>query len=154
MVKVMVTGVDSSETALRAAQKAAELAEGFGAELHVVTAYAANDAYSLETEGGSDGSSPAASSTTSDGLASNARSSADAVAAELRAAHPELTVVASAGVGSPAEVLVGKAEALDADLIVVGNKRVQGLARILGSVARKVTAEASCNVYIVNTVHR
>src|SRR5690606_28369663 len=40
----------------------------------------------------------------------------------------------------------------DASLIVVGNKRVQGVAgRVLGSIARDVAAHASCDVYIAHT---
>ena len=42
----------------------------------------------------------------------------------------------------------------DADVIVVGNKRVQGVSRILGSIARYVAAHAPCDVYIAHTHQR
>ena len=60
----------------------------------------------------------------------------------------------SAAAGSPADVLLAKATELGADVIVVGNKRVQGVSRILGSVARKVAAEATCDLYIAHTTQR
>ena len=37
-------------------------------------------------------------------------------------------------------------------MIVVGNKRVQGLARVLGSVASAVAQHAPCDVYIAKTI--
>ena len=39
-------------------------------------------------------------------------------------------------------------------MIVVGNKRVQGFTRFLGSVARTIASEAHCDLYIVNTHQR
>jgi nucleotide-binding universal stress UspA family protein len=41
---------------------------------------------------------------------------------------------------------------IGADLIVVGNRRVQGIGRLLGSVATDVAQHAPCDVYIVKTV--
>lgn len=89
-----------------------------------------------------------------DGLGDAAQQVAESVAAVLRDSHPGLTIESSAGRGSPAEVIVRTAENVDADLIVVGNKRVQGISRILGSVARKVASEATCDIHIVNTTGR
>ena len=40
---------------------------------------------------------------------------------------------------------------VDADMIVVGNKRVQGAARILGSIASEVARKAQCDLHIVYT---
>ena len=42
MTKKILTGVDNSETALRAAEKAAALAAALGAELHVLSSYTVN----------------------------------------------------------------------------------------------------------------
>ena len=44
------------------------------------------------------------------------------------------------------------AKEIGADLIVVGNRRVQGIGRVLGSVATDVAHHAPCDVYIVKTV--
>ena len=53
------------------------------------------------------------------------------------------------------EALVSESERLDATMIVVGNKRVQGIAgRVLGSIARDVAAHASCDVYVAHTHER
>lgn len=42
MAAIVLTGVDNSETALEAAEKAASLAVALGAELHVVSAFNVN----------------------------------------------------------------------------------------------------------------
>ncbi len=55
-------------------------------------------------------------------------------------------------VGKPADALVHVAKEIGADLIVVGNRRVQGISRLLGSVATDVAHHAPCDVYIVKTV--
>ncbi|WP_420099537.1 universal stress protein [Corynebacterium sp.] len=152
----IVTGVDSSQTALNAAEKAAELAEGLGAELHIFSAYSLSTADTLQSFKTKDLgiSTSVAYQNLTDGQTRAASQIADAVAAVLQEAHPDLTIVASAEEGTPAEVLVQQARRLNADTIVVGNKHVQGISRILGSVARKVAAEATCDLYIVNTTHR
>ena len=36
-------------------------------------------------------------------------------------------------------------------LIVVGNRRMRGIGRVLGSVANSVAHNATCDVYIANT---
>ena len=51
----------------------------------------------------------------------------------------------------PANALCEEATRLDASIIVVGNKRVQGAARVLGSIAGDVAKRAPCNVYNVHT---
>ncbi|MEY8567162.1 universal stress protein [Corynebacterium sp.] len=156
MTKTIVTGVDSSQTALAAAQKAAELADGIGAELHVLSAYSISASVSLQAAKSTNmgpGASAAYQKLT-DGYAHAAQEVADSVAAVLRETHPSLTVHASAVEGTPADVLLLVAKKVDADTIVVGNKHVQGISRILGSIARKVAAEAPCDLYIVNTTQQ
>ena len=54
--------------------------------------------------------------------------------------------------GSPAKALVSEAERREADLIVVGNVRMQGVGRVLGSVGADVLRQAPCDVLIVKTV--
>jgi len=41
---------------------------------------------------------------------------------------------------------------VDADLIVVGNRRVQGIERLLGSVAIELLRHAPCSVHVAHTV--
>lgn len=139
MSKVIVVGVDGSEPAAAAAQVAARLAADTGATLHVVCAYERSEDFVLEQG--------------SDAWRISAASTAEGVAAEsavlLSGVAPGAT--SAAALGKPAAVLVSEAERLDAQLIVVGNKRVQGLARVLGSIAGAVAKDAPCDVYIAHT---
>jgi nucleotide-binding universal stress UspA family protein len=51
----------------------------------------------------------------------------------------------------PADALLSVASDVDAKLIVVGNRGMQGARRVLGSVPNKVAHHADCNVLIVAT---
>ncbi|SKB06511.1 universal stress protein [Aeromicrobium choanae] len=144
MAKIVLTGVDNTEPAAAAARKAAELAAGMGARLHVLSAYGSFEAERIDV-----GSEELliTSEQAAQGVASD-------VFAGIRREFPELEVTYGAAEGNPADALVRAAEELDVDVIVVGNKRVQGLARILGSIARDVAAHAPCDVYIAHTHQR
>lgn len=152
-MRIIITGVDSSQTALTAAEKAAELAASFDAELYVFSAYSINSAVAMQTAK----SASMATKTSeayqrlADGQAMAAQQAAETVATILRNQWPKLQVKPIAVEGQPAEVLVQQANKLNADAIVVGNKKAQGLSRILGSISRNVAAEAKCDLYIVNT---
>ena len=144
MTKRIVCGVDNSPTAAAAARRAAELAVALGADLHLVSAYG-----KIESELVEIGSEKL--------LLSNEMEAdriAGAVAVELRQEFPGLDVTPSSSEGRAGEALVKTAEHLGADLIVVGNKRVQGIARVLGSIARDVAQHAPCDVFVVHTVAR
>ncbi|WP_314038238.1 universal stress protein [Dietzia sp. CH92] len=142
MIKQIVVGVDSSDTAFAAAHRAAELASALGAELTVMTAFG-----KFERETVTLGGETFVLSTEDD-----ARSVAGSVVNRLRAEFPSARMKADAEEGKPGEALVRLADFLRADLIIVGNKRAQGLTRVLGSVARDVTAHANCDVYVAHTV--
>lgn len=154
-MKKILVGVDTSETALRAARRAAELTGAFDAELHVVSAFSASTMESIRTLQSSqhDNVRFQALEKLMQRYRENAAQIAATAAEALLLDAPELQVVSRAVEGSPAAVLLREAEEIDADLIVVGNKRVQGITRVLGSIARTVSAEASCDLLIVNT-HR
>jgi nucleotide-binding universal stress UspA family protein len=52
----------------------------------------------------------------------------------------------------PADALLDVAEAIDADLVVVGNRGMSGAKRfLLGSVPNKVSHHAHCTVLIIRT---
>ena len=139
MAETIVVGVDGSGTARKAAEVARDLAGALGARLHVVSAF---DTDRTEVFGsGSD------RWIVSD--AGEAEKVAREVAADL--AGGELKITYSAARGKPAEALVREADRLEARMIVVGNRRMQGLGRVLGSVANSVAHSASCDVYIANT---
>jgi len=140
MANIIVVGVDDGEPALRAARRAAELAAQSGATLHVLTAV---DQGRVEDFPDRPGSSQLTSGEIAESIAAD-------VAREVGAAVDRVT----SGVlqGRPSDALVEEATRLDARLIVVGNRRVQGIGRLLGSVATGVAAHAPCDVYIVKTV--
>jgi nucleotide-binding universal stress UspA family protein len=138
-MSVIIVGVDGSKSATEAASTAARLADATGAELLVLSAF---PAFTTER---TDAASDAATSR------DTAEQMAYTVAERLRPAHPGLAINADAEPGRPAEALVHAAEAADAALIVIGNRRVQGASRILGSVAVDVVRKAPCDVYIAHT---
>lgn len=144
MTKTIVTGVDDSATALRGAQKAAELAVALDAELHLICAYG-----KLESEVFTSGYDEFHYSSDTEAL-----KTARAVARKVQAQVPDVKIVPEAAAGNPAVALVRSAEDLQADMIVVGNKRVQGFTRVLGSIARDVIAHAPCDVYVAYTHER
>ncbi|GAA3269367.1 universal stress protein [Paenarthrobacter aurescens] len=139
MTGVVIVGVDGSETAMRAAQAAQQLAIGLGASLRVVSAFDSNRTEVVEIG-------------TDKWIVSDA-AEAEAVARAVaeRLADDRLEVTYSAARGKPGEALVKEAEVQEARLIVVGNRRMQGLGRVLGSVANTVAHTAPCDVYIAKT---
>lgn len=139
MTGVVIVGVDGSETAMRAAQAARQLAIGLGASLRVVSAFDSNRTEVVEIG-------------TDKWIVSDA-AEAEAVARAVaeRLADDRLEITYSAARGKPGEALVKEAEVQDARLIVVGNRRMQGLGRVLGSVANTVAHTAPCDVYIAKT---
>ena len=140
MANVILVGVDGSDSSRHAARRAADLAVRLGAELHVLTAA---DRATVEEFPDRPGASQMTSGELAEAIAAE-------VAEELRADIP--SVVSAPLQGKPAVALVDEAVRLEASLIVVGNRRVQGVGRLLGSVAASVAAHAPCDVYIVKTV--
>lgn len=139
MTEVIVVGVDGNERAERAAEAAARLASATGAALHVVCAYVRDQA--AEVRVGDEKLS-----------ASISEESADIAARAAEKLRIAVKAVTSAAVqGRPADALLEEAERLDAAVIVVGNRRMKGIARVLGSVPAAVAHHAACDVYIVNT---
>ncbi len=133
----IIVGVDRSETARRAVEAASDLAEAYGVNLHVVMCV--------------DRSKPVDISVGSEQFRVDALSEAgqflDDVVRRLSCASTTRAV----GVGDPAKMMCEEAERLDARTIVVGNRRVQGVGRVLGSVASNVTKWAPCDVLVANT---
>lgn len=139
-MKTYVIGTDGSETAAVAAKRAGELAVAAGAAMHVVCAFGKGGGGSLSV--GSD-------TYVVSGLTS-AEQIAEQQAATFRAQGLHATF--SALEEKPAAALIAEAERLGAELIIVGNRRMQGASRLLGSVANDVAHNAPCDVLIVKTV--
>jgi len=73
-------------------------------------------------------------------------------AAETAGHAGDTRIETHARFGSPAEVLCDMAAHLQADLLVVGNRGMQGGRRFLGSVPNTVSHHAPCSVLIVDTL--
>ena len=138
----VIVGVDGSDTAAKAAHRAAELASSLDADLVVVSAFQTTETVTIGTG--------------SDSISLPAADLAEKIAAQAIASFadrlPELHATPRGVYGRPSKALVVVAEELEATLIVIGNKRVQGPSRVLGSIAADVARHAPCDVYIVNTI--
>lgn len=141
MAGTVLVGIDGSETAQKAARRAASIAQGIGAGLSVVTAHVTgntevvrigNDTWVMDD-------------------AEQALKLAEHSAARLRQDYPGLDITPVAAKGKPQDALVDEAERSGAQMIVVGNVGMKGLGRVLGSVASSVAHNAPCDVLIVKT---
>lgn len=136
MNRPIVVGVDQSETSRRAVLRAAEIASAFSAPLHLVMAASRGRSDGMATETGR----------SIDWLA-GAEQFLDALAGELTVSIVTHAIVE----GDPAVAMCDEAERVDAQMIVVGNRRVQGIARVLGAIATDVARRAPCDVLISDT---
>ncbi len=141
--KVIVVGLDRSERGLVALRAALDLAQATGATLHAVhVVHPAVEAGSVTS---------AAWQAVIDEQrreieASRAQLLTDA---DLQGVQVEFH---TSGTGDIPEAIVGTADLVGADLVVVGNKGMSGKARfVLGSVPNKVAHRCHCSVLIVNT---
>lgn len=134
----IVVGYTATETAQEAARHAFSLAEALGATLHLVSAVEAVDTEVVQV--GSDRYEV----DTAQGVRSEAQRFVDAL-------RSPVTVEISVHEGEPAKAILSEAERVNADIIVVGNVRMQGIGRVLGSVGSAIVHHAPCDVYIVKT---
>lgn len=134
----IIVGVDHSETAHLAAVRAAELAKALDQPLHLVMAV--KPGKSLSAQVGADHFF--------DDWVTNASRFLHTMKAEL---DVDNTTTALGGT-DPAKSLCDEATRIGASMIVVGNKRVQGAKRVLGSIATAVTRHAPCDVLVAFTV--
>ena len=135
----IIVGVDGSETAARAAEAAAEMANSYNRPLHIVMSMTRTT--TQEVQGGG-------SETWHVDSVGVAEDLLKALAGKLKVTTPVTHAVV---MKDPATALCEEATRLEATAIVVGNKRVQGAARVLGSIAGDVAKHAPCNVLIVHT---
>lgn len=143
MGEAIVVGTDGSETAKQAVNEAIRLAKAFGGELHVVSAY-------KPLRGAHVAGAPAGAAKVWQPLPD---SRVEAILQEAAAAVRlrDVPVKTHLSEDEPADALLSVASDVDANLIVVGNRGMQGARRVLGSVPNKVAHHASCNVLIVAT---
>jgi nucleotide-binding universal stress UspA family protein len=144
MYRSIVVGTDGSQTARMAVERAAELAQASGAELHLVSAYRSPTVMVTAPE--------VAVVVDQEEWRIAAQSDVERQLASVQAAlGPTLTVATHALPHDPAKAICETAHAVEADLIVVGNKGMKGMRRILGSVPSSVVHHAPCDVLIVQT---
>ena len=139
MFETVVVGADGSDTAAEAVRVAIELVKLSNGNLHIVTAYRPQQ---LRSEAGGEFSESLtagdlAESVLAD-LASRARTSGVAVDTHLKN-------------GAAADVICEVAAQVKADVVVVGNKGMTGVRRVLGSVPNSVAHQAPCAVLIAFT---
>ena len=137
MFETVVVGADASDTAAEAVRQAIELVKLTGGRLHIVSAYKPQQ---FSTAGGEEhgiASGDLAESVLAD-HASRAR--AGGIAAQTHARS-----------GDAAEEICAVASEVKADLIIVGNKGMIGMRRVLGSVPNSVAHHAPCSVLIACT---
>ncbi len=144
MYRTIVVGTDCSSTADRAVQKAAELARLTGAKLYLVSAYSESVAVLAAAAGGS--SLPGGDWAE---FVHDQTARVDAMADLLRIQG--IDVESRVEHGTAAATLVSVAEAVRADLLVVGDRGLKGLRGVVGSVPNKVTHRARIDVLVVHT---
>jgi len=146
--RTVVVGTDGSESSLLAVSRAGALAGGCGAQLVIACAYLPTEIDDRELQRTRDvlgeeayqvvGSAPAEETVRT--------------AAERAAAAGAREVRTVAVVGSPVEALLDVVRREDADLLVVGNRGLNGIkGRLLGSVPADATRRSAVDVLIVHT---
>lgn len=141
-MKRIVVGTDCTDRSMTAVRKAANLAIATGATLHLVSVVrplAPTDPMVAGYDSFSAGKSALDSA------------QADIVAAADNLRREGISVETHSATGQPADLLCSVADTVDADLIVVGNRRMKGAGRVLGSVPSKVSHKANCDVMIACT---
>jgi nucleotide-binding universal stress UspA family protein len=142
MYSRIVVGTDGTDRSLIAVDHAARLAAAFAAELHVVAAASPGEAVATQP---------------SDVPALMARLSAVSAKTAARIGHDAskrhgVRVIEHPKIGEPATVLMAVADAIHADLIVVGNKSMIGrIRKFTGSVPSRLAHQSRCPILIVYT---
>ncbi|WP_420451347.1 universal stress protein [Ilumatobacter sp.] len=134
----IVVGVDESATARRAAVRAVEIARALDEPLHLVMSV--KDSSSQVVRRGGD-------EFVID-RTEQAERTIDSIKSDIGAPDARSTV----GGTDPADSLCEEAERVGASMIVVGNRRVQGVSRVLGAIASDVLRQAPCDVLVAHTV--
>jgi nucleotide-binding universal stress UspA family protein len=139
MFDVILVGADDSPTARRAVEAACEICAMSEGTLHIVTAFD-----QLTVVGGGDTHEFKNVINEEDGRALLQTLS-------FIAKKHDVEPVLHSAKGDAADILIAKADEVGADLIVVGNRGMKGVRRVLGSVPNSVAHGAACSVLIVDT---
>jgi nucleotide-binding universal stress UspA family protein len=141
----ILVGADSSPTAARAVRAAAELARSLGAQLNVLMVVPDPR---LALAGGAPWGAPVPTELlTPEELPTSLPEHLQAILDEVGC-----PVTFYAAHGEPAGAIVQVADEIEADLIVVGNRNMRGMRRILGSVPNSVAHNAKCSVMVFDSL--
>lgn len=141
----IVVGTDGSDRAALAVRHAISLAKMTGAELHVV------HTIGLVHSAGVTGMIDAVQVQQ---MADDATEEANRIRDEAKVAAEQEGVSATmhSSTGDPALAILDTAKAVNADLVVVGNRGMTGMKRfVLGSVPNAIAHRSPCSVLIVDT---
>ena len=143
MFQRIVVATDGSETATNALRSAAKLAAQSGADLHIVSGYHAKSELRVTGAGSGVEDWTVRSTDAVEGILSDAAEIARREKIPVTTHHEE---------GDPGKAIITVAKDVEADLVVVGNRGMQGLKRfVLGSVPNDVAHGAPCAVLLLKT---
>ncbi|HYA68910.1 MAG TPA: universal stress protein [Acidimicrobiales bacterium] len=145
MFSTIVVGTDGSDTASAAVTLAVRLAQADGATLHLVSAFKDPATTVAVAHAGAVAIADSGTSTAA------VKAACEELLAEVARRAEGVKVETHAVPGAPADVMVSVAEAVGADLIVVGSKGMRGARRIIGSVPNSVAHRAPCHVLVAKT---
>ena len=141
--KTLLMAVDLSDESIKVAQRAKAMASANGANLHIIHVIEPlSFAYG--------GDIPMDFSGIQEEIHQQAKQQLERFAAECNVPADQQHIV----LGRPEVEIHGKAEEIDADLIVVGSHGRYGLALLMGSTANGVLHGASCDVLAVRVGER
>lgn len=142
----IVAGTDGSPSAQLAVDRAGELAKALETTVHVVSAHSSASAGEWMAAAG--GVAVAERADVEQG-----QQAAEKIVAEARNRLQRWGINVQTHVcqGEPAQALITVAEGEHAQMIVVGNRGMTGVRRLLGSVPNRVSHHARCGVLIVAT---
>ncbi len=148
MFDVIVVGTDGSDTAAVAVAKALEIARITGATVHVVHAYQLVSAGQVASAG-----MAGAPTLDVDNLNQSIEAQGGDVVGHVveQAEQSGVTCETHLRTDDPAHALIEVAEHVGADLVVVGNRGMSGVRRMLGSVPNRVSHHSPCSLLIVDT---
>lgn len=146
--RTVVVGTDGSESSLRAVARAGALAGASGAALVIACAYLPTEPDDREVRGAADALKDEAYQVLGASPAEETVRTASERAREAGAGDVRTVAV----VGSPVEALLDVVRRESADLLVVGNKGLNGIkGRLLGSVPADATRRSGVDVLVVHT---
>jgi nucleotide-binding universal stress UspA family protein len=143
----IVVGTDGTATAGRAVSHAIDICRRHRADLHLVSACRTVSPMLLMSPDTMAMAGVSAEAECAEHLRLGA--ALERAAGALR--REGLAVTVHLGAGEPAELIVRVAQEVEADLIVVGNRGMSGVHRLLGSVPKRVSHRAPCSVLILRT---